>query len=346
MIRKQRIKILIVLAFVVALCISFQLGLKWSIRSSFSYIAHEELDVAKHMQWIQLQEPKINQLNSTTESSLSFTTTSTPQIKHKTFLMTRRSCTQHYDLLLIISCAPGNFERRNNIRKTWAFERSAKPRWTSAFLVAQTRNEGVSNLLLEEDEALKDLVRAIHYDYYYNQTHKIKIGFEWAIRYCNFSFLLKLDDDVFVHVPRILSFLSAPTTPKKKLYAGNHYRNNHVARVGKWKVSYEEYNETTYRDFCPGFGCILSHDVVTAFVDTFSSFPYFRLDDVYVGMLASKNGFNITHNRGFEVWHPPQYVCIPTNDTLVRHDVGEECQMKIFNLAIFLEYLNGLTFTA
>ena len=34
---------------------------------------------------------------------------------------------QHYDLLMIISSAPGNFERRNNIRKTWAFERSAKP---------------------------------------------------------------------------------------------------------------------------------------------------------------------------------------------------------------------------
>ena len=31
-------------------------------------------------------------------------------------------------------------------------------------------------------------------------------------------------------------------------------------------VTYEEYNETRYPDFCPGFGYILSHDVVRAFV--------------------------------------------------------------------------------
>ncbi|XP_022787639.1 lactosylceramide 1,3-N-acetyl-beta-D-glucosaminyltransferase-like, partial [Stylophora pistillata] len=205
MILKRGKNILKALAFLVAVYVSFQLRLKWSTRSSFSDIANEEVDVAEYMQWTQLQEPKINQLNSTTESSSSFTTTSIPQMKHKTFLITRRSCMQHYDLLMIISSAPGNFERRNNIRKTWAFERSAKPRWTSVFLVAQTRDEGVSNLLLEEDEALKDLVRASYYDYYYNQTHKIKMGFEWAITYCNFSFLLKLDDDVFVHIPRVLS---------------------------------------------------------------------------------------------------------------------------------------------
>ncbi|CAH3117839.1 unnamed protein product [Pocillopora meandrina] len=261
--------------------------------------------------------------------------TSTSQINHKTFLTTRRSCMQHYDLLMIVSSAPGNFKRRNNIRKTWAFERAFRPRWTTAFLVAKTQDKGVSNLLLEEDEANKDLVRASYYDHYWNQTRKIQMGFEWAVMYCNFSFLLKLDDDVFVHVPRILSFLSAPTTPKKMFYAGCHYANMGPHRKGKWMVTYEEYNETRYPDFCPGFGYILSHDVVRAFVDTFSSLPFFRLDDVYVGMLASKNGISITNNVGFEVWHPPQYVCVPTKDTLVRHDVGEECQMKMFNLAIF-----------
>ena len=70
--------------------------------------------------------------------------------------------------------------------------------------------------------------------------------FEWAVTYCNFSFLLKLDDDVFVHIPRVLSFLSAPNTPKKKLYAGNHYTNNVPFKGGKWKVTYEEYYETIF----------------------------------------------------------------------------------------------------
>ena len=244
---------------------------------------------------------------------------------------------QHYDLLLIISSAPGNFKRRHTIRKTWAFERAFQPRWTTVFLVAQTRDEVVSDALLKEDEAHKDLVRGNYYDHYWNQTRKIQMGFEWAVTYCNFSFLLKLDDDVFVHIPRVLSFVSAPNTPQKNLYAGNHYRHHFALRAGKWKVTYEEYSQTRYPDFCPGFGYILSQDVVSAFVDTFSSLPFFRLDDVYVGMLADKNGINVTNNKGFEVWHPPKLDCVPTNYTLVRHDVGEECQMKMFKTVVFPE---------
>ena len=157
------------------------------------------------------------------------------------------------------------------------------------------------------------------------------MGFEWAVTHCNFSFLLKIDDDVFVHIPRVLSFLNATTTPKKKLYTGLLYANMGPHMKGKWMVTYEEYTETRYPDFCLGFGYILSHDVVRAFVDTFSSLPFFRLDDVYFGMLASKNGISIANNVGFEVWHPPQYVCVPTKDTLVRHDVREECQIEMFN---------------
>ena len=335
MIRKRDKTVLMVVTLVAATCIFFQLSFLWNSRSSFSEIAREKQDIEKHLQQMVMQEFQMHPFNSAAESSSNFTSTSTSQINHKTFLTTRRSCMQHYDLLMIVSSAPGNFKRRNNIRKSWAFERAFRPRWTTAFLVAKTQDKGVSNLLLEEDEANKDLVRASYYDHYWNQTRKIQMGFEWAVMYCNFSFLLKLDDDVFVHVPRVLSFLSAPTTPKKMLYAGCHYANMGPHRKGKWMVTYEEYNETRYPDFCPGFGYILSHDVVRAFVDTFSSLPFFRLDDVYVGMLASKNGISITNNVGFEVWHPPQYVCVPTKDTLVRHDVGEECQMKMFNLAIF-----------
>ena len=165
MIRIHGKRILTVLAFVMAICVSFQLGLIWSTRSSFFDIVREQLDVESHVQRLQFRELKINR-----------TTTSTSQVNYKSFLITRSSCMQHYDLLMIISSAPGNFERRNNIRKTWAFERSAKPRWTSVFLVAQTRDETVSNVLLDEDEALKDLVRASYYDHYWNQTRKIKNG--------------------------------------------------------------------------------------------------------------------------------------------------------------------------
>ena len=161
------------------------------------------------------------------------------------------------------------------------------------------------------------------------------MGFEWATRYCKFSFLLKTDDDVFVNSAGLLSFLSEPTRPKKKLYMGEHRRNRPALREGKWKVTKEEYNETHYPDFCPGFGFVLSHDVVISFVKAFAFVPYFRLDDVYVCMLANRTGIKVVHNAGFELNSRRQY--IPNAGTLVRHGFyghwEGDCLFEIFNRA-------------
>ena len=91
MIRIPEKRVLTVLAFVMAICVSFQLRLIWSTLSSFSDIVRKQLDVENHVKRIQLRELKMNH-----------TTTSTSQIHHKTFLITRRSCMQHYDLLQVV----------------------------------------------------------------------------------------------------------------------------------------------------------------------------------------------------------------------------------------------------
>ena len=69
MIRISGKRVLTVLAFVMAICVSFQLRLIWSTLSSFSDIVREQLDVENHVKRIQLRELKMNH-----------TTTSTSQI--------------------------------------------------------------------------------------------------------------------------------------------------------------------------------------------------------------------------------------------------------------------------
>ena len=84
--------------------------------------------------------------------------------KYKETLITNRTCSQHYKLVIVVSSAPGNWQRRNYIRKTWAFHRAFKPRWTTVFLIAQSRIQNESNSLLKEDELYGDLVQADYYD--------------------------------------------------------------------------------------------------------------------------------------------------------------------------------------
>ena len=132
MVRKQTKKILLALFLGMTTYVSFQLVYVWKYRFT-SLASGEEVD--RQMEKIDLR--RLTTAPTTSTGSLT-TTSISPQIKHRTFLTTRRSCMQHYDLLMIISSAPGNFQRRNLIRKTWAFERAFRPRWTTVFLVSQT----------------------------------------------------------------------------------------------------------------------------------------------------------------------------------------------------------------
>ena len=71
-------------------------------------------------------------------------------IKHKTSLITTTTCDQQYFLLILISSAPPNVQRRNDIRQTWSVDNAMKPRWKTVFLVAQSRVQNVSDLLLKK----------------------------------------------------------------------------------------------------------------------------------------------------------------------------------------------------
>ncbi|KAL9986929.1 hypothetical protein ACROYT_G001146 [Oculina patagonica] len=242
--------------------------------------------------------------------------------RHRTALITTTACEQYYFLLILVSSAPDNFERRDYIRSTWAVDNVKPARWKTAFLVAQTLVQNDSNLLLTENEVHADLIRADYYDHYWNQTLKLLMGFEWAARYCNFSFLLKVDDDVFVNFPKLIFFLNDSAVPNEKLYMGNAIRSPCASRQGKWQIYKEEYNEERYPDYCSGFGFILSHDVVALFVEVFDLVPNFRIDDVYIGMLAHKTGIQAVHNDGF-VSSCESHT--PIARTLVRHGSLKYC---------------------
>ena len=275
-----------------------------------------------------------------TEIFQSTSTTSVPTTgnelpaEHKSTLTTTTTCNQHYFLLILVASAPAYFDRRRMIRQTWATDSSIKHRWKTVFLLGQTRDGNLSEQLQSEEAFFGDLIRADYYEDYWNQTLKIEMGFEWAARYCSFSFLLKADDDVFINTPSVLSVMNHASTPKEKLYMGFVYRNPVVQRRGKWLLTQDEYNETHYPNFCAGPGYILSRDVVDLFVNIFDTIPKFKIDDVYVGMLAKEAGVIARHNSGFQT---PPYLsrtCVLLGNTLVRHGAVGQCLLDLFHKAL------------
>ena len=43
---------------------------------------------------------------------------------------------------------------------------------------------------------------------------------EWAYKYCDFQYLLKTDDDVFVNLPNLYKLLDSKDTQHTRLYLG------------------------------------------------------------------------------------------------------------------------------
>lgn len=314
------------------------------LRSVKIYTEVQPVTPRTHARAEKLDEPTATTASkpvSTTEAPLHTpSTASAPTTKeesapavHKTTLTTRTTCSQHYFLLILVSSAPGYFDRRRTIRQTWAADSSIKTRWKTVFLLGQSRDKNHSELLLREEAFYRDLIRADYQEHYWNLTLKIEMGFEWAARYCSFKFLLKSDDDVFINPPAVIAVLNRGATPKQKLYMGFVYRNPWVQRRGKWLLSKEEYNATHYPDFCAGPGYILSLDVVHSFVSIFGSLPKFKFDDVYVGMVAAKLGLSAVHDRGFQT---PPYLsttCVLYENTLVRHGAVGQCLLDLFRKA-------------
>ena len=161
------------------------------------------------------------------------------------------------------------------------------------------------------------------------------MAFEWASTYCNFLFFLKMDDDTFVNVKRLISVLARPEIPKEKLYMGHCFKGPVVKRGGKWKVSYEGYNQTFYPDFCSGYGIVLSFDVVHLFVDLYAVVPWFKIDDVYIGMLAEKAGVKAKYMK-----EPPIKVnCVNVkkpDDILAWLGVTGKCLFEVFQATLDL----------
>ena len=255
--------------------------------------------------------------------------------RHRTYLISQTRCTQKVILLIMVFTAPANFDRRKVIRKTWATDPSAKIRWKTVFLLGQAVGDNIMNEYLEaEGKIHRDLIRGAQKEHYDNLTLKTQMGLEWASKYCDFEFLLKADDDVFVNPFKLLDYLGMPVTPKTKLYTGACRRpGSRPRRGGKYGVSWEEYNKTTYPAFCNGPAYLLSSDLVHKLVEMFDvNKKPLRLEDVYIGMLVEKMGdVNAVKHPWFRGYSGQ---CNLAPDTISQHRVSVQCMEELFNLAM------------
>ncbi|XP_076182799.1 beta-1,3-galactosyltransferase 5 [Ptiloglossa arizonensis] len=215
-------------------------------------------------------------------------------IKDFRFTMNQDPCNRtHPFLLMLVHSAPENSQKRTIVRETWGQQ---SPDVALLFLIGSS--EEYQARLEEENRKYKDLIQGNFHDAYRNMTYKHVMALKWATYHCRSAkYILKLDDDIFVHIRSVLDFLMrdlSPLSVKRTIlcdliFAGKVKRSWR----SKWRVTHQEYPGRNYPAYCAGWAILYSPDSVFILYHAAQKEPYFWIDDVHItGTLAKK--VNIT----------------------------------------------------
>jgi len=238
-----------------------------------------------------------------------------------------KDCNKKYKLLVLVTTHPSNFERRSIIRQYWGNKtkwRTTKE-WRTLFITGGIEDIKLLNKLHLEAEYYKDILMEDVIESFYNLSYKVMIGLEWANRNFQYDYILKCDDDVFVQVDHMISFLSKQTYN----YAGHVMANQPVYRKGRYKITHGEFSKNKFQPYCSGGGFILSFITVNTILPKFNWDRPLKIDDAYIGDLVHGVGLQASHSKGFHMWNT---WCEYTKELKIAHPAKKlKCMKFLMN---------------
>lgn len=245
------------------------------------------------------------------------------------------------------------YRNRMTIRKTWGKENNlvdligASDQVRIVFLVGESENPLINELVRKEATIFKDIIQGNFLDTYRNLTYKHLMGLKWVTYFCPKSqFVVKADDDIFLDVIQLALLLKAKKmqlTPNamQNLLACSVVRTGKPKRsISKWQVSFKDYANESYPDYCNGWLIVMSSHVAFKLYSMSSQQPFFWIDDVLItGIYASRLGL---HHQDIKKHSPRQQVDSWLNDP--RHAVPPLFKNEISSTKIAIIWSKALSF--
>uniref|UniRef100_A0A3B5B6N3 Hexosyltransferase n=1 Tax=Stegastes partitus TaxID=144197 RepID=A0A3B5B6N3_9TELE len=213
-------------------------------------------------------------------------------------------------LLLVIKSSPGNYDRREVLRKTSAKERLQNGVWIRRIFISGTTGEGfekdtLNNLLKLEQLEYNDILQWDFNDTHCNLTLKQILFLEWMDRNCpHVRFLMNGDDDVLAHTDNMVEYLKnlKDNDGSKHLYTGYLVENDIPVRSpeSKYYVPVQVYESDSYPTFCSGGGYLLSGYTAHVIYNMSHSITLLPMDDVYIAMCVDKAGLRAKAHMGMK----------------------------------------------
>lgn len=235
-------------------------------------------------------------------------------------------------LLLFVKTSPENIERRNAIRSTWGNETYIRDALGVVVKVVfalgaplakedeptRSKRSGADfqKQLAQEDRSHGDLIQQDFIDSFHNLTLKLILQFHWTHSRCAHArFLMTADDDIFVHMPNLVSYLQdASSRGVTDFWVGRVHRGAPPirSRDSKYYVPFEMYQWLSYPDYTAGAGYVVSRDVADKIYQaTLTLNASLYIDDVFMGICANAVGVSPQEHVYFSgEGKAPYHLCI------------------------------------
>ena len=191
--------------------------------------------------------------------------------------------------------------RRNAIRNTWGSGHRTSTVWTQVFVLGKTVDSQLEGEIRNEVTEFNDILVLDIEDNYDNLVIKTFSGFLWGLVHVNPRFILKADDDVYVRVPYLMSWLEhyAPGL----LYGGSVVPDGaDVRRAANMKnrVSRDCLAQDHYPPYCSGPFYVVSSSALSLIFQSMRKWKAILAEDAYIGLLAHESGLKPVKIPGFE----------------------------------------------
>lgn len=155
----------------------------------------------------------------------------------------------------------------------------------------QGQHEQQEKRLTAEQNIFGDIVIGSFIDSYHNLTYKHIMGYKWVLNFCpNATFVLKVDDDMFIDILRWLDWRSTDLDKMEEdksvkipdIYCHTFGGTKPIREQGsKWYASVEDWPDEYYPDYCSGWGYGITVDLIEKLYSVTQDIKFFWVDDVF-----------------------------------------------------------------
>ena len=197
-------------------------------------------------------------LNHSSSSSIAFnhlnsidSSTNDYKINPKYSLCNNNNNNSKSSILLFLTfvvISADSFEKRAQIRSTWANRNEFSNNMKLLFTLGESLNETINRHIFNESISNGDILQINNFiDSYFNMTKKIMLTLKWINIYCeNVKYILRINDDVILNTYLLIhlfnSFNNNNNDTTNQIY-GLLVRNAQVDRnvKSKFYINYDQY---------------------------------------------------------------------------------------------------------